>query len=74
MEFGNGFQYIRRYAFVKRFGTCVQFLWSGKMENSNNFETWDDCARACGAPSTPRPQDVCQMDMDRGECHRSAQR
>ncbi|KHJ87026.1 Kunitz/Bovine pancreatic trypsin inhibitor domain protein [Oesophagostomum dentatum] len=63
---------IHRYAYDSKTRTCVQFVYGGCKGNTNNFETWDDCASTCGLSSTPQPEGrfyhVCQLDIDPGPC------
>ncbi|KAK4885313.1 hypothetical protein RN001_001584 [Aquatica leii] len=48
--------------------TCSQFVYSGCLGNSNNFETREECLQLCTQDAISDP---CEQTKDEGPCHGS---
>jgi len=64
---GNCLAYFERFAFNPLTGECEEFVWGGCGGNDNNFETLEECQKACGGSTTYDPcagkkcGDMCTM-------------
>ncbi|CAI9744379.1 papilin isoform X2 [Octopus vulgaris] len=57
----------RRWHFSKKDNKCIRFAFTGCGGNANNFETEDECRKACKAPGESA-KDVCHFAKKIGSC------
>lgn len=50
--------YFERYYFEKTSGECKIFVFGGCGGNMNNFETFEECAKSCGATGSKNEAEI----------------
>eukprot|EP00106_Octopus_bimaculoides_P008128 XP_014775570.1 PREDICTED: papilin-like [Octopus bimaculoides] len=64
---GRCLNVTRRWHFSKKENKCIRFAYTGCGGNANNFETEDECRKACKAPGESA-KDVCHFAKKIGSC------
>ncbi|KAG1682368.1 Papilin [Nymphon striatum] len=67
---GTCYVHTTRYYFHKETGSCETFVYGGCGGNENNFESVKDCKARCLETNA----DVCQLNPEKGPCHKKMQR
>ncbi|RCN35664.1 Kunitz/Bovine pancreatic trypsin inhibitor domain protein [Ancylostoma caninum] len=82
IEPGKCLAYMPRFAFDKKTGECVRFIYGGCGGNNNNFHTKSACERACMRnraslrfpeisflPSFTEEDPLCTLPLETGPCY-----